>query len=86
MQSVFCYHNNLRLRTTKTFFTIESIRINNDLITRTKYPYLRLVLSCKKECQKSHFLYLKLILVIRRHKLKGTVMQIRKPPRMFVFI
>ena len=85
MESAFYYHNNL-LRTTKTFLTIESIRINNDLITRTKYPYSRLVLSCKIECQKNDFLYLKLILVIRRHKLKGTVMQIRKPPHMFVFI
>ena len=54
----------------KTFSTIQSIGINNDLSTQTQCPYLRLVLICKIEFQKSHFLYLKLILAVRSHKLK----------------
>lgn len=46
------------------FFPIEPIRINNELSAQAQYLYLQLDYLIKINCQKNHFLYLKLILLL----------------------
>ena len=62
-ESEFNYHGSLRL-TTKGFFSIESIKISNELSNQTQYLYLQLDSLNKIRSFKNHSLYLKLILLL----------------------
>ena len=48
--SKFSYHNSLKLCTTKVFFSIESIKISNELSNQTQYLYLQLDCLNKIRC------------------------------------
>ena len=62
--SKFSYHNSLKLCTTEVFFSIESIKISNELSNQTQYLYLQLDSLNKIRCLKDHSLDLKLILLL----------------------
>ena len=63
-ESEFSYPSSLRLCTTKVFFSIELIKISNELSNQTQYLYLQLDSLKKISCLKNHSLYLKLILLL----------------------
>ena len=57
----FSYHSSLKICTTKVFFSIEFIKISNELSNQTQYLYLQLDTLNKIRYLKNHTLYLKLI-------------------------
>ena len=69
-ESEFSYHSSLKLSTTKVFFSIESIKISNELSNQTQY--LQLDSLNKIRCLKNHSLYLEIILLLSSDKFKPT--------------
>ena len=67
-ESEFRYHSSLRLCIYyKSIFSIESIKISNELSNQTQYLYLQPDFLNEIRCLKNHSLYLKLILVLSRN-------------------
>ena len=64
LESWFNYHSSLRLCTAKVFFSIESLKISNDLSNQTQDLYLHLDFLNKINYLKNHSPYLKLILIL----------------------
>ena len=69
-ESEFSYHSSLRLCTTKVFFSIESIKISNELSNQTQYLHLQLDSFNKIRCLKNHSLFEINTAIFRWYKFK----------------